>query len=87
MVARFVAHGLDSLGTWIVTPKLELENNPLMRRGPAVFPNPPGVLSLSQPSEIWCGAKNETPLPEGLLKNGTHGDGRFPSTQGTREGP
>ena len=32
IAAMFVARGLDFLSTWIVTPKLELEANPLMRR-------------------------------------------------------
>ncbi len=32
VAAMFVARLLDFLSTWIVTPKLELEANPLMRR-------------------------------------------------------
>ncbi len=32
VAAMFVARGLDFLPIWIVTPKLELEANPLMRR-------------------------------------------------------
>ena len=32
VAAMFLARGLDFLSTWIVTPKLELESNPLMRR-------------------------------------------------------
>jgi hypothetical protein len=32
VAAMFVARGLDFLSTWLVTPKLELEANPLMRR-------------------------------------------------------
>ena len=32
IAALFVARGLDFLSTWIVTPTLKLEANPLMRR-------------------------------------------------------
>ena len=32
VAAMFLARALDFLSTWIVTPKLELEANPLMRR-------------------------------------------------------
>ena len=32
IAAMFAARGLDFLSTWLVTPKLELEANPLMRR-------------------------------------------------------
>ena len=32
IAAMAVARGLDFLSTWLVTPKLELEANPLMRR-------------------------------------------------------
>ena len=32
VAALFVARLLDFLSTWVVTPRLELEANPLMRR-------------------------------------------------------
>ena len=32
MLALLIARGLDFLSTWLVTPRLELEANPLMRR-------------------------------------------------------
>ncbi len=32
IAAMFVARGLDFLSTWLVTPTLALEANPLMRR-------------------------------------------------------
>ncbi len=32
MATMAVARGLDFLSTWLITPKLQLEANPLMRR-------------------------------------------------------
>ncbi len=32
IAAMFVARGLDLLSAWLVTPRLELEASPLMRR-------------------------------------------------------
>jgi hypothetical protein len=41
VIAMFVARGLDFLTTWLVTPKLELEANPLMRPVSEILPAPP----------------------------------------------